>query len=112
METEVNPLFDLKTFLATRDTGRTIFKYQIDQIIFSQGDVADPVFYISDGRVKITVLSEQGKEAVAAILGPNQFCGEGCLAGQRRRMDEFAKFYRGELGRYKDLLTRANIPQE
>jgi CRP/FNR family transcriptional regulator, cyclic AMP receptor protein len=86
METKVNPLFDLKTFLATRNTGRTIFKYQIDQIIFSQGDVADSVFYISDGRVKITVLSEQGKEAVVAILGPNRFCGEGCLAGQRRRM--------------------------
>jgi CRP/FNR family transcriptional regulator, cyclic AMP receptor protein len=86
MENKGTPPFDLKTFLATRDTGRNIFKYQTNQIIFSQGDLADSVFYISDGKVKITVLSEQGKEAVVAILGPNQFCGEGCLAGQPRRM--------------------------
>jgi CRP/FNR family cyclic AMP-dependent transcriptional regulator len=86
METKRKPPFDPKTFLATRDKGRTISKYQINQIVFSQGDPADSVFYISDGKVKITVLSEQGKEAVVAILGPNQFCGEGCLTGQPRRM--------------------------
>ena len=51
-----------------------------------QGDPADAVFYIQKGKVKISVLSEQGKEAVVAVLGPNQFCGEGCLAGQPLRM--------------------------
>jgi CRP/FNR family cyclic AMP-dependent transcriptional regulator len=52
-----------------------------NQIIFSQGDLADSVFYINDGRVKITVVSEQGKEAVVAMLGTDEFCGEGCLTG-------------------------------
>src|SRR6202023_1026376 len=55
-------------------------------IVFSQGGPADAVFYIQKGKVKITVVSEQGKEAVVAILGANDFFGEGCLAGQRRRM--------------------------
>jgi CRP/FNR family transcriptional regulator, cyclic AMP receptor protein len=50
------------------------------------GDPADSVFYIQKGKVKVTVISEQGKEAVVAILGPDEFCGEGCLAGQPRRM--------------------------
>ena len=58
----------------------------MNQIVFSQGDLADSVFYIHDGKVKVTVISEQGKEAVVAILGPDEFCGEGCLAGQPRRM--------------------------
>jgi CRP/FNR family transcriptional regulator, cyclic AMP receptor protein len=80
------PPFDTKAFLAMADGGRSISKYLIDQIVFSQGDSADSVFYIHDGKVKVVVLSEQGKEAVVAILGPDQFCGEGCLAGQPRRM--------------------------
>ena len=54
--------------------------------MFSQGDPADSVFYIQKGKVKLTVVSEQGKEAVVAVLGPDEFCGEGCLAGQPRRM--------------------------
>jgi CRP/FNR family transcriptional regulator, cyclic AMP receptor protein len=55
-------------------------------MVFSQGGSADAVFYIQKGKVKITVVSEQGKEAVVAILGPDEFCGEGCLTGQPRRM--------------------------
>jgi hypothetical protein len=50
--------------------------------VFSQGKPADAVFYIQNGKVKITVVSEQGKEAVVAVLGPDEFCGEGCLNGQ------------------------------
>ena len=73
-------------FLTKAGGGKTISKYQIDQPVFSQGDPADSVFYIQSGKVKVTVVSEQGKEAVVAILGPNEFCGEGCLAGQLRRM--------------------------
>ena len=57
-----------------------------NQKIFSQGDVAASVFYINEGQVKISVLSEQGKEAVVAIMGTNDFFGEGCMAGQTRRM--------------------------
>ena len=66
--------------------GRSIGRYGKDRIVFSQGDPADAVFYIESGKVKVTVVSEQGKEAVVAILGTNQFFGEGCLAGQARRI--------------------------
>jgi CRP-like cAMP-binding protein len=55
-------------------------------MVFSQGEPADSIFYIQEGKVKLTVLSEQGKEAVVAILGTGDFCGEGCLTGQPRRM--------------------------
>jgi CRP-like cAMP-binding protein len=80
------PSFDPKSFLAKVGDGRTLAKYLKDRTIFSQGDSADAVFYIQKGKVKVTVVSEQGKEAVVAILGPDDFCGEGCLAGQPRRM--------------------------
>ena len=78
--------FDPKTFLARIGEGRSIGKYHKDGTIFSQGDFADAVFYIQKGKVKVTVVSEQGKEAVVAMLGRDEFCGEGCLAGQPRRM--------------------------
>ena len=81
-----NPSFDPKSFLAKVGEGRSIGKYRKDQIVFSQGDLADAVFYIQSGKAKVTVVSEQGKEAVVAILGPDNFFGEGCLAGQPRRM--------------------------
>ena len=86
MEPDGKLPFDTKAFLSKAGAGRTISKYRINQVVFSQGDPADSVFYIHDGKVKVVVLSEQGKEAVVAILGPNQFCGEGSLAGQPRRM--------------------------
>jgi CRP/FNR family transcriptional regulator, cyclic AMP receptor protein len=78
--------FDVKVFLATANGGRTLSKYQKDEVTFSQGDPADAVFYIQKGQVKITVVSEQGKEAIVAVLGPDEFCGEGCLTGQPRRL--------------------------
>ena len=86
METEITPSFDPKTFLARADVGRSISQYRINQVVFSQGYPADSVFYIHHGKVKLTVVSEQGKEAVVAILGTDQFFGEGCLAGQPLRM--------------------------
>ena len=78
--------FDIKTFLATVDGGRTIAAYRKNQTVFSQGDVADSVFYIQKGKIKITVISDQGKEAVVAILGEGDFVGEGCLTGRPRRI--------------------------
>src|ERR1700730_9770244 len=78
--------FDPVVFLGRIGSGRSITKYRRAQTIFTQGDVADAVFYIQKGKVKITVLSEHGKEAVIAILGKDEFCGEGCLAGQPLRM--------------------------
>lgn len=78
--------FDPKSFLAHADGGRSIRKYRKDEIVFSQGSPADAVFYIQSGKVKITVVSEQGKEAVVALPGPDEFLGEGCLNGQQRRL--------------------------
>ena len=78
--------FDPKSFLAKVGEGRTISKYRKDDVVFLQGDPADAVFYIQKGKVKVTVVSDQGKEAVVAILGAEEFCGEGCLAGQPRRI--------------------------
>jgi len=71
--------FDPKTFLGRIDAGKTIERYGKNQKIFGQGDVADSVFFIRKGKVKITVLSEHGKEAVVGIFGEGQFFGEGCL---------------------------------
>src|SRR6201993_3728195 len=79
-------LFDPKLFLAQAGEGKTISKYRKNQIVFSQGEVADSVFYIQQGKVKLTVVSEQGKEAVIAVLGSGDFFGEGCLAAQPQRM--------------------------
>jgi CRP/FNR family transcriptional regulator, cyclic AMP receptor protein len=80
------PTFDPKTFLARIGEGRSIAKYRKGQIIFSQGEPADSVFYIQKGKAKVTVVSKQGKEAIVAILGVDEFVGEGCLAGQTMRI--------------------------
>ena len=74
--------FDVALFLATVGAGRYIVKYQPNQVVFRQGDPADAVFYIKDGKIQITVISEHGKEGVIAMLGAGEFFGEGCLAGQ------------------------------
>jgi CRP-like cAMP-binding protein len=78
--------FDPKTFLANVGEGNTIAKYRKGNVVFSQGDAADAVFYIQKGKVKLTVISTQGKEAVVAILGPGSFFGEGCLNGHSVRI--------------------------
>src|SRR2546428_7871756 len=78
--------FDPKEFLAKVGEGKTISKYRKDQIVFSQGEVADAVFYIQQGKIKLTVVSEQGKEAVVAIQGPDHFFVEGFLTGHRLRI--------------------------
>src|ERR1700686_1052549 len=77
---------DPNTFLATIGEGRKIVPFQKKQTIFTQGDAADAVFYIQSGKVKLTVVSNNGKEATIGILGEGDFFGEGCLAGQPRRM--------------------------
>jgi CRP-like cAMP-binding protein len=77
--------FDPEAFLGRTDVGKTIQKYEKNQKIFSQGDIADAVFFIRKGKVKITVLSEHGKEAVVGILVEGQFFGEACLDGAKLR---------------------------
>jgi CRP-like cAMP-binding protein len=78
--------FDPQAFLAKVGEGRTVLAFRKNEIVFSQGDVADKVFYIQKGRVKVVVLSEQGKEAVVGIFEPGQFFGEGCLIGNPLRI--------------------------
>src|SRR5271166_5067017 len=78
--------FDPKVFLSKVNGGQAISDYREDQIVFRQGDPADSVFYIQSGKVKKTVVSEQGKEAVVALLGTGDFVGEGCLTGQPLRL--------------------------
>jgi len=78
--------FDPQVFLAKVGVGKTITKYRKGRIIYAQGEEADKIFYIQSGAVKVTVVSEQGKEAVVGILNPSQFFGEGCLNGQTVRI--------------------------
>ncbi len=84
------PHFDPTPFLARIGKARTQAHYQKDQKVFSQGDPADSIFYVEKGRVKLMVVSKDGKEAVIAILAPGDFFGEGCLAGQLQRMSTAA----------------------
>ena len=78
--------FDPQAFLAKVGDGKTVLTFHKNATVFSQGDAADTVFYIQKGRVKVVVLSEQGKEAVVGIFEPGQFFGEGCLNGHPLRI--------------------------
>ena len=79
-------LFDPATFLAKAGQGKTITHFKRGRAIFTQADAADALFYVQEGKVKLTVVSDKGKEAVVALLGEGHFFGEGCLAGQQVRM--------------------------
>ena len=78
--------FDAQAFLDSAGISRTILRYLPGDVIFRQGDACTHVMYIQSGAVKLSVLSKAGREAVVAMLGPGDFFGEGCLAGQRVRM--------------------------
>ena len=80
------PPFDPKVFLAKINGGRSVADYRKGQIVYTQGKLADSVFYIQSGKVRKTVVSEQGKEAVIALLGTGDFFGEGCLTGEPLRL--------------------------
>jgi CRP/FNR family transcriptional regulator, cyclic AMP receptor protein len=86
MEGDRQLVFDANALLAKASSGVTRARHKTGSAIFGQGDPADAVFYIEIGKVKVTVISTQGKEAVVAILNTGDFCGEGCLAGQTVRM--------------------------
>ena len=76
------PVFDVESFLDSTGLGRHVVKFREKETVFAQGDLANTVLYIQEGSVKLTVVNEVGKEAVVALLGPRDFLGEGCLAGQ------------------------------
>jgi CRP/FNR family transcriptional regulator, cyclic AMP receptor protein len=86
MPDDAHQAFDPKEFLAKVGEGKTIVEFRKDQVVFAQGDAADTVFYIQKGRVKVVVISDQGKEAVVGILGSGQFFGEGCMNGHSLRI--------------------------
>jgi len=83
---KVKAAIDPKALLAAVGQGRTTRDYRRNQAVFAQGEPSDAVFFVHRGKVKLTVLSQQGKQAVTALLGPGDFFGEGCLAGQPVRM--------------------------
>src|SRR6184192_1410343 len=91
--------FDPRTLLAALPDGRTTKEYRKSEVVFSQGDPAEAVFFVERGKVKLTVLSTQGKQAVTALLGPGDFFGEGCLAGQPMRMATAAAMTEGSIVR-------------
>ena len=86
MKRPKKPAFDPQVFLAKATVGTSVVNYLKNQKIFSQGDLADSIFYIQQGKVKLAVVSDRGKEAVVALLTGGNFFGEGCLAGQQVRM--------------------------
>ena len=86
MVTPDNPAFDAAAFLANVGLGRKIVQLKPKENFFTQGDPADSVFYIHTGKVKVTVISQLGKEAIVAIRGPDEFCGEGAMTGKPLRL--------------------------
>ena len=99
--------FDPNAFLSTLTSGKSSQEYPPKESIFSQGDTADAVFYIQDGKVQLTVVSKRGKEAVIAILQEGSFFGEGCLAGQPLRMSTAKAVHRADVLRVtKEAMVR------
>ena len=81
-----HPSFDVMALLTQHNTRWALSKYEENQIVYSQGDPADSVFYVHAGKVKVTVISQHGKEAIVAIRGPDEFCGEGAMTGTPLRL--------------------------
>jgi CRP/FNR family cyclic AMP-dependent transcriptional regulator len=104
--------FDPEQFLSKVGTGRTLEHYPKNKKVFAQGDVADAIFHIQKGKVKLTVVSPQGKEAVVALLGPNNFFGEGVLAGQQRRMSSASTMAESSIMRLDKASVEAVLREE
>jgi CRP/FNR family transcriptional regulator, cyclic AMP receptor protein len=106
------PQFNPKYLLAKVGAGRSICRYDKNQTVFQQGDAADAVFYIQSGKVKLTVVSEQGKEAVIALLSGRDFFGEGCLTAQTRRMSTATTLLSATIVRLEKAAMLALIQEE
>ena len=112
MKPKTKPQFSAKNFLAKAGTGRSLRHYAIGQTIFTQSDTADAIFYIRRGRVKLTVVSNRGKQGVIALLGGGDFFGEGCLAGQAVRTSSAAALSECSLMRLEKPVAVAVIRDE
>jgi CRP/FNR family cyclic AMP-dependent transcriptional regulator len=106
------PRFDPKLFLGKTADGQSIATYQKHQVVFAQGDRADALFYLQSGKVKITVLSQQGKEAVLVLLGPGDFFGEGCLNGQTQRMTSALAMEESTIARVERTVVLRTLHEE
>ena len=104
--------FDLEKFLATVNGGRTLATYRKDDIVFSQGDRCDAVFYIRSGKCKVSVVSEQGKEAIVAMHEKGDFFGEGCLTGQPLRLATVIALADLEVLRFDNAAMQRALQQE
>jgi CRP-like cAMP-binding protein len=104
--------FDPHAFFSRLATGKSTQEYQEDEAVFSQGDAADAVFYLQSGKVKLTAVSAQGKEAVVAILPEGSFFGEGCLAGQQVRMSTVSAIERSTIIRVEKLVMVGLLHRE
>jgi CRP-like cAMP-binding protein len=104
--------FDPRLLLTKLATGRTSREYQAEESVFSQGDAADAVFYLQSGKVKLTAVSPQGKEAVVAILPEGSFFGEGCLAGRQVRMSTASTVERSTIIRIEKLVMVGLLHRE
>ena len=99
MESKQKGTFNAQAFLDSAGVARTIVEYRRADVIFTQGSPCESVLYIQKGGVKLAVLSETGREAVVAMLGPGDFFGEGCLAGQPVRMGSATATTDSKIGR-------------
>jgi len=104
--------FTAKTFLAKAGAGRAVKRHADSEVVFSQADPADALFYIEKGKVRLTVVSNRGKQAVIALLGTGDFFGEGCLAGQLVRMSSAAAMGECSLVRLEKATAMAVIRSE
>jgi CRP/FNR family transcriptional regulator, cyclic AMP receptor protein len=101
------PGFDVMGLLTQYNTRWALSKYKENQIVYAQGDPADSVFYVHRGKVKLSVISKLGKEAIVAIRGPDEFCGEGALTGKAPRLDTMTAVSRCEVLRLeKEVVVR------
>jgi CRP/FNR family transcriptional regulator, cyclic AMP receptor protein len=104
--------FDLESFLTTVEGGKTLAKYRKGETVFAQGDSCDGVFYVQSGDCKVSVISEQGKEAVVALHGKGDFFGEGCLTGQPRRLASVTAMSDLELMRFDNAAIQRVLHEE
>jgi CRP/FNR family cyclic AMP-dependent transcriptional regulator len=106
------PGFDPEIFLAKAAEGQIVSTYQNHQVVFTQGDRSDAVFYLKAGKVKVTVVSQQGKEAVVALLGNGDFFGESCLTGQSQRMTSVVAIEECTIARLEKLVVVRTLHEE
>jgi CRP/FNR family cyclic AMP-dependent transcriptional regulator len=99
--------FDVMGLLTQHNTRWNLSKYRENQVVYSQGDPADSVFYVHRGKVKVTVMSKRGREAIVAIRGPDEFCGEGALTGKPLRLATVKTMSKCEIIRLeKEIMVR------